>query len=302
MSRLKDFQEKLKKKTKFELIKSLFQAFSVTVVAVVAVVVFIPRSPKANFDDIKVFSHEIIYQVSVTDEDNAIEGNPIKIILENQFGREEQVISLGQNLGSFTSLSPLTEYKLKVVYDKGFGEETLAIETITTNTDLIAAITNFTEFIDPFVQEPYISFYDVGITYGITDGYSDWQLRYATIYPESQDIFYSVYQLLNQETEAQVEFYNSTGATYHLILEAMFEGQMTVIDEVTIKAPFSIGGIMYLSYYNDTEVAFDIYDAYHHESVAEVNYVIELYQGSKLVTTVSYIPKETSTSEQSSTN
>ncbi|MDD3129589.1 MAG: hypothetical protein PHW21_04400, partial [Candidatus Izemoplasmatales bacterium] len=63
MSRLKIFQKKLKDRTKLEVIKGLIQAFSVTVVAVIAVTVFIPKSPKASFDEVKVFSSEIIYQV-----------------------------------------------------------------------------------------------------------------------------------------------------------------------------------------------------------------------------------------------
>ncbi|MDY0024245.1 MAG: hypothetical protein RBR66_04880, partial [Candidatus Izemoplasmatales bacterium] len=298
MSRLKNFLEKLKKKSKLEILKSLFQSFSVTVVAVVAVVVFVPNSPKANFDNIKVFSHEIIYQVSVTDEDNAIKGNQLKIVLEDQFGKQEQLISLGQNYGSFSSLKPLTEYKLKVVYDKGFGEEVLAQETVKTDTDLIAAITNFSSYQDPMMQEEHYFIYNLEIAYGNIEGYTNFNLRYTTVFPEYPDeLYYEYYPLLNNETSAQLYFYGSYGAVFQIFLEADFEGQTVIVDEIIMNAPFNLVGSFYIDYFNNTEISFYTF-VNHIENIEEIECFIDLYQAETLIKSIDYIPEDIETTEE----
>ncbi len=282
MSKIKEFQKKLKQRTKFDIIKSLFQAFTVTVVAVVAVTVFIPNSPLASFDKVKAFSHEIIYQLNVQDVDNIVQDNEIKLIAESQYGRVEKIISIGDNYGSFTDLRKNTLYNLKVVYDKGFGEETLAKETVTTIDELVGAITSIDS--ENFGQ---YSFYNIGITYGVIEGYSDWQLRYATIYPDyPEEQFYNTLLLLDLETNVELEFYPSPGATYHIILEAMYEGQMVQLDEVSLKAPFSVSGWLYLVDYTDQEAEFYIYG----DEVLDIPilYTLEVFQNGIVVETFEF--------------
>ena len=277
MSKIKEFQKKLKQRTKFDIIKSLFQAFTVTVVAVVAITVFIPNSPLASFDKVKAFSHEIIYQINVKDIDNIVQDNEIKLVAESQYGKVEKIISIGDNYGSFTNLRKNTLYNLKVVYDKGFGEEVLAKETVTTLDELVGAITS----IDSETMGQF-SFYNIGITYGVTEGYTNWQLRYATIYPDyPEDQFYNTVSLATLETSVELEFYPSTGATYHIILEAMFEGRMKILDEVRLKAPFSVSGWLYLVNYNDQEVEFIIYGET--EVDIPILYTLEVYQNGLVV-------------------
>ena len=277
MSKIKEFQKKLKQRTKFDIIKSLFQAFTVTVVAVVAVTVFIPNSPIASFDKVKAFSHEIIYQVNVKDIDNIVLDNDIKLIAESQYGKVEKIISIGDNYGSFTGLRKNTLYNLKVVYDKGFGEEVLAKQTVNTLDELVGAITSID--IEEMGQS---SFYNIGITYGVTEGYSDWQIRYVTIFPDyPEEQFYNTLPLVSLETNVELEFYPSPGATYHIVLEAMYEGKMVILDEVSLKAPFSVSGWLYLVSYNDQEVEFIIYGET--EVDVPILYTLEVYQSGLVV-------------------
>ena len=288
MSRLKIFQKKLKDRTKLEVIKGLIQAFSVTVVAVIAVTVFIPKSPKASFDEVKVFSSEIIYQVSVTDEDNIVEDDQVKLILENQMENLEEVIVVGKNIGSFSGLKPNTKYNLKVVYDKGFGEEVLAKKEIFTKNNLVAAFGGF-ELLTQL--DEYTFNYLINVLWGDVANYTNWQIRYASIYPGStQEPWYETIYLSPLETNIPLRIYGiSGGGSYHVILEAMFEGEMQVIDEVYLKPPFKLYASLYLEYYNDEEIGLNIYTELD-ESI-DVSYIIELYKNGLLVRKIDYIPE-----------
>lgn len=283
--RLKEFQKKLKDRTKFDIVKGLFQAFTVTVVAVVAVTVFIPKSPVASFDKVKAFSHEIIYQVNVLDEDDIVKSNEVFLVAESQYGEIKRPISLGTNYGSFTGLRKNTLYNLKVVYDKGFGEEILTKATVTTDNPLFAAITKVEA-----VQSGHISLYNIDIIYGDTLGYSDWQIRYATSFPESeeysQEVYYNTLALPMMDETVQLEFYPSNGAVYHIVLEAKYEDQMVMLDEVTLKAPFSVYGYLYLIDYTEDQVQLYIYGE--EQTEVDVLYVLELYQGENLVKKYEY--------------
>ncbi|MDT8336240.1 MAG: hypothetical protein RQ856_00280 [Candidatus Izemoplasmatales bacterium] len=286
MSRIKEFQGKMKQRTKFEIIKSLFQAVTVTVVAVVAVTVFIPSSPKARFDEVKAFSHEIIYQVSVTDQDLVVEDNQLKLVLESQFERIEQWISIGQNYGSFSELDQNTQYSLKVVFDKGFGEEVLAKETVTTSNDLVAAISSISISPNSLYYEPI---YDIGISYGNIENYSNFQIRYATIYQDfEQEIFYDTYVLTMLENNVEMQFYDSSHVEFVIILEAMLDGEWVILDEVRFAPPFSVDAYVYLSSYNDSEAHFNVY--VEGSSNVEILYQMEVYLNDYLVNKVDYIP------------
>ncbi|MFA7075161.1 MAG: hypothetical protein WC152_00625 [Candidatus Izemoplasmatales bacterium] len=97
-----------------------------------AIVVLVPSSPKATIESVKAFTHDIVYQVNVTDSDGAITNDTLKIILENQFEYYEVLLEPGLSAGSFSNLNPNTQYTLSVRYDKGFGLEKLATQTIKT--------------------------------------------------------------------------------------------------------------------------------------------------------------------------
>ena len=286
MSRLKQFQDKLKKRTKMEVFKGLFQSFTMTAVVVVAAVVFIPKSPKASFDEVKAFSHEVVYSVNVTDSDMVVKEDELTLILESQTEKYLEIIPIGKSFGSFSNLKENTRYELKVVYNKGFGDEVLARSVVTTDSDLIGAITNIELSPDSF---DYLSIYDVNISYGSIEGYTDFSLRYASIYEDYPDqVFYDVLNLSGTNETVLIEFYNSEASSYHLVLEAYYEGDLVLIDETYITPPFNFYVSVFLSYYNDKEAAFGVY--LESQPIDGIELYLDVYRGNNKVNEIEYIP------------
>jgi len=278
LSRIKDFQKKLKQRTKFDLVRSIVQAFTLTVVAVVAVTVFIPKSPIASFDKIKAFSHEIIYQINVTDEDQVLENDQLILVAESQYERIEQIIKVGQNYGSFKNLRQNTEYQIKAVYDKGFGEEVLVKEVVNTSSELVAAITS--------VNEPdYLNqnnFYMFEITYGDTRNYSNFQIKYAIKYEDySGEIYYNYLSLGNLENSCEINFYPEYKSSLIVILEATYENKTVELDSLEVKAPFTLYGSMYLMSLEENVAEVAVYKEGHFDF--EIKYIVEVYKYDRLV-------------------
>jgi len=282
LTKIEDFQDKIKKKSKYELIKSLLQAFTITVVSVVVVIAFIPKSPLASFDQVKAFSHEVIYQVQISDEDNVVQDDILKIVLENQFHKYEQNITIGQNFGSFKDLEKNTQYQLKVVYDKGFGEEVLAKTLVTTTNDLVAAISD----INLIELQEYLVTYELNLIYGDLTGYQNLQIRYGTDFGGEYPISYNSISLLSYPASMTIEFQGYSASEFVIILEGTFEGNQVIIDEYRIKKPFKVSAFMYLEFYNDREVAFGLFGDVDHEH--EIRYLMEVYQNNTLVRTIEY--------------
>ena len=79
------YKKQFKKKSRLEILKSWMTSFVITASAVIVAVVVIPASPKAEIKNIQVFQDQIVYQVEITDDDNAIRTGTLEVILENQF-------------------------------------------------------------------------------------------------------------------------------------------------------------------------------------------------------------------------
>ncbi len=278
MSRIRKFQEKLKQRTRYQLLKSLFSSFSVTVIALVAVIVVIPRSPKVSFENIKAFSDEIVYQVKITDEDSVVKNEDLTIILENQFEKRVNTLRLGDNLGSFTNLEKATEYVIKVVYDKGFGEEVLSKVRVYTKDDFVAGISNYqmTEF-------DYYSTAAVTIKYGDTSPYTDFKLRYEFYYGENLASSNNIF-LNEMQTEVEIPYVYYYFETCVLTLSAVYEGQEVIVDSVNLVLPYVLQASLYLAYHDDVSASFYIYlDSYLKE---EVDYWLEVYMNDYLFRTI----------------
>jgi hypothetical protein len=269
-----------------EVFKGLFQSFTMTAIVVVAAVVIIPKSPKASFDEVKAFSHEVIYSLNVTDSDNVVKEDELTVILESQTERFESAVPIGSSFGSFTGLKENTKYNLKVVYNKGFGDEVLAKEIVTTDSDLIGAITNVDLSLDSL---DYLNIYEVGISYGLSEGYSDFTLKYASIYEDYPDqIFYDVLSLSGTNETVEIEFYDSSATKYHLVLEAIYEGNTVIVDEVYISPPFKFFASFFISYYNDKEAAFGVY--LEGQLSDGIELYLDVYRDSNKVNEIKYVP------------
>src|SRR3989339_1920876 len=88
------------KKSRIQMLRSWMTSFAVTVTAAVVVIIAIPASPKAVFEQVQAFENVITYQVNVTDEEQALYPESLKVVLENQFEYYERQLDLGSSIGS----------------------------------------------------------------------------------------------------------------------------------------------------------------------------------------------------------
>jgi len=239
MSRLKNFQEKQKKLTRFQALKSIFSSLFMTTALVIIAVTVIPKSPTGSIQSIDAFTNSITYTVNVTDGDNAIIPGTLQLELVNQFDTLYQEIDLGITSGIFNSLEPDTQYDLKIMADKGFGLEVLDNQKIKTAEKTGGAITGFAIAND----DDYVLDYEVN--YFISDPFDEYQfvnLRYAFKSPEESEFnTYSVISLSEDANHTLVESVYNNNLEVIIILEAIKYDMSTVkLDEVVFHTPYQI--------------------------------------------------------------
>lgn len=101
-----------------------------------------------------------------------LQTKPSRLFLENQFEYYEILLEPGLSAGSFSQLNPNTQYIFSVRYDKGFGLEKLASQTIITN-EIDGAAFLGVNIIDPN--------YDYYIPYQIDVYYTNQSLTYQNL-------------------------------------------------------------------------------------------------------------------------
>ena len=131
-------------------------------------------------EDVKIFETDVVYQVLVTDEDEALDLSSLKIVLDGQLEDYTYPLSLGLNVGVFEDLRPNTGYQLQVYGNKGYGDEKLAAMRVETNDSSNGAIISY-ELIDAL--DFYLN-YEVDILYSDPNGlYQEINLYYTYLYP-----------------------------------------------------------------------------------------------------------------------
>ncbi|MBN2300301.1 MAG: hypothetical protein JXC31_03835, partial [Acholeplasmataceae bacterium] len=262
------FKKQFQKKSRLEILKSWMTSFVITTAAVVVTVVAIPSSPKASINQLQIFQDQIVYQVEITDSDNAIQSNSLEIILENQFEHYAIDLDLGVNIGSFTELTEDTTYQLYVMGDKGFGNEKLASKTITTKPSSGGAILSY-ELLESSVH--YNPIYDLGII--VRDQlnlYNLVTLYYGVIgYDETEPFEYYSFDIADGESTITLDQIYQSNAQVHVYLEATLENnEIIILDELYFYTP-----INFELYYSVEQVT---------ESAIKVSFYPEFYQLSDL--------------------
>ncbi|MCF7924793.1 MAG: hypothetical protein K9L64_06805 [Candidatus Izimaplasma sp.] len=281
-------KEKRKKgeelKRRFNAIKNLMSTFAMATVAVVAVAIFVPTSPKAEIIKAASLSNEIVYQVNVTDEDNALNSSTLFVVLENQLEYYEQKISLGENSGYFDDLKANTEYRLSVYGSKGFGQERLDTTKITTSEQVGGTILAVTpETID------FSTTYNVNISiYDPDQKYSNIELYYGYQWEPDTDLQYSSVQVSTSRIEIELnDIY--TDLPIHIYLEATTENGVEVLDEIWVTPPFRLYSSVYMEYINRSQVKFHLYEDM---DVGDIHYIMNIYKNNFLLRTDSIILEE----------
>ncbi|MBI9010551.1 MAG: hypothetical protein JEZ05_11060 [Tenericutes bacterium] len=238
MSRLNKYEEKQKKLSRFQALKSIFSSFLITVTAVVVIVVVTPKSPKAEIQSLRAFNNAIIYSINVTDSDSAIIEDTLIVTLENQFEAYETTLVLGNNFGKFLDLQDDTEYKLKVLADKGFGLEVLDSQTIYT-----APVAGGVLLSSELIEEGEWN-YVYQLEYLVNDVFNEYksiQVRYGYKYNGEVEVFnYTTEALSFDDSSFIIDDANSNMEVF-VYLEAVTQEDNTVIlDEMSFLTPYQV--------------------------------------------------------------
>lgn len=265
-------------KSRYEIVKTWLSSFVVTVAVVVAVVVFVPKSPEAQILKYTPLENQIAYQVRVTDEDHALNEGSLKIVLENQFTYLELPLILGESSGLFEGLSPDTEYRLSVYASKGFGLErldTVFVKTEDRTGGFILAYRSMGEIwepsyeVDVFINDPDSIYTQVLLYYGYQSG--------------DQMFYESLPVTLSEESIILSHLFTRT----HVYLEGTTVDGTVVLDELWISPPFVLESSIYLEYRDSHEIAFTLYHSSNQD--ISVTYIFELYEGSRKIASQSVL-------------
>ncbi|MCD6482457.1 MAG: hypothetical protein J7K80_01795 [Candidatus Izimaplasma sp.] len=264
-------------KRRFEAIKDLMSTFAMSTVAVVAVVTLIPASPKAEVIKAVALSEEVVYQVNVTDEDNALDLSTLFVVLENQLEYYEQSISLGENSGYFDNLENNTEYRLSVYGNKGFGQERLDTLLITTNDKIGGTILSVTSddidfsthyFVDVSIYDPNLKYISVNLYYGYISEH-DTEIQYSSIPITSSRVNIELSDIYISEA-------------FHIYLEGTTAEGTELLDEIWVTPPFRLYTSLYKDYVNSEEIGFFIYNDM---DVSNISYEMNIYKNDLLIRT-----------------
>ena len=278
-----DKKEKFKKQQKdmkrYEAIRSFISSFTLTAIVVVAVAVAIPKSPVAVIEDISTFESEIVYQVTVTDEDEALDITSLEIVLNGQLETYTEHLDLGMNVGVFDNLRPNTSYYLEVYGSKGYGKEKLTSMRVKTKASSDGAITSYemTSETDMFYT------YEIGILLSDQEQlFQNVYLYYAYVYPEEEPQFYNMIEVFESTRTLELLDISYEHERISIYLEALLiDGETQILDELTIYTPVSLSTDIYLESKTKSSLSFSFYSDYYFTE--EITYTAKIYDHKVLV-------------------
>ncbi|MDO9630070.1 MAG: hypothetical protein Q7I99_09240 [Acholeplasmataceae bacterium] len=272
--------ENRRTKTRLEILKSWMSSFVMATAAIIVVVVFVPNSPKASIISATAFQSEIIYQIEITDEDEALDLSTLVIVLSNQFGQKTQSLRLGMNVGVFEELTPNTRYVLTVYGSKGFGNEKLDERILITEKRSGGAIIN----LNLIESHEWNHVYNIEVLIRDEEElYKNVYFYYAYIYDEEMDDpFYD--QILVEESRQIIELYEvpTQNIKVHVYLEAELKtGGVAILDEIYFFVPFQLENPIYLEHIDQTMIEYVFYHGY--STRVDVTYTFDLFYGKQKV-------------------
>jgi hypothetical protein len=258
------------KKNQYEIVKTWLSSFVVTAAVIVAVTLFIPKSPEAKILKSEGLLNMITYQVAVTDEAQALKLDSLMIVLENQLERYEVSIGLGETSGYFENLKDNTDYRLSVYGNKGFGQEKLDSVVVKTKDSPGGYILGYRPVGDP--MEP---FYEVDVFINDPESmYQSISLYYGYTYDDQP--FYQFTEITqNRET---VELMHLFGRT-HLYLEAITSSGAIVLDEMWLTPTFRLYSSFYLDRVDKNQLDLSLYHS--SDGSVDVTYKVDLFEGNQ---------------------
>lgn len=275
----KERKNKMKNKRKmYDSLKNLFSSLAITVGAVVIAATYIPKSPKASILDLTVFEHEVIYQVQVTDEDEALLKNSLKIVLDNQFETYTYTLELGVNSGIFENLTPNTTYQLSIYASKGFGDERLTSQKLKTNPSPGGAIVSY-----QMIEETEFDYtYDIRVLIpSIFEDYTSVRLYYGYKYLDEELEFYDYVDITSYNQIVTLSQISNYATHVYLYLEGVKENQeIIILDELSFPLPLYIEPYIYLESLTKSKIAYSFYAS---DGLGDITYQAYLYKDDRLI-------------------
>lgn len=140
-NRRNNFWERNKKET----VLRWMATFTVTVAAAATIIVMETKEqPQAIFNNVSAVGSRIIYDLEILDPAISLETNSLNLYINSSLEAFKVPLSLGQNQGSQEMRYLSSEYTLSIKGSLGFGEKTLAKQTITSNLNLSGSILSHT--------------------------------------------------------------------------------------------------------------------------------------------------------------
>ena len=249
---------------KRQIVQNWLSSFVVTTVVAVAVILS-PKPPVANFLELESVGTDIYYQVQIENQDENFNAQSLKIVAKSPLDTQQQTLQFGQTEGSFSALLPNTEYVVSVLTSSGFGDFSLAKQTVKTTTPYGGRIVS-AELIEDEYQESFLC--------SVSVAYSDYKNMFQEVYVSAVYHFTEHYQEQPQEVaidfEDQIVLENQFSFTLHnipringyltLTLNALLQDeQVLVLQEKTIYSPFIVQAYAYLSFVGETSVEGAVY-------------------------------------------
>ncbi|MFA6649474.1 MAG: hypothetical protein WCS48_05250 [Candidatus Izemoplasmatales bacterium] len=291
------FHAKRRKKNqddqKRRMIIKMMSSFAVTAV-VAAVIVFAPTPALAKFENVNAFGNEIYYETYVQDTDSTITEGSLKVVIESQLTTIEESIDLGTDSGAILDLLPNTVYTVSIKAKRGYGEETLAYTTVTTESGYGGRISEIN------LTGTSVDQWDNRLlTYQVTTVYNDLyqeisalRLKYVLIsaseYHEMQDMGYPLdyvsIDINNQMTITTIPDVYDSNMMIIMIFEAdLLTGETIILHERTFTTPLAIVGSIYVADTTPSSITATVYADY--SIITDLVYQVSLIKNGEAIQT-----------------
>jgi len=289
--------EKIKKQRnenlRREMITKMLASFAVTAVVAVAVVVSsAPKEPvAARFLLLSAVSTEIVYRVNVSDPELTITTGSLKVIIESPFERYEEPIELGTSSGTHLMTYENSEYTLSIRGKRGFGEETLAKQSVVASHTLSGAIVDY--HIDEQID---LSANPLQLRYSISTLYDDPQSvvssvsleygylpSYALDYdPEAVPEVFESIPVLSTSQESWIDnIPNFNNVVFVRFIAFLSSDEVVTFDSLQFSTPY----ILYASIYQNNVGSDFVEFAFFAEQFSDVDavFTVNLFNGETLI-------------------
>jgi len=286
----KTANKRVEQRKRQSLLKTLSSFTVTTVVATVAF--FLPVDATAILSAQSV-GNAIYYEVNVSDPESAIVEGTLYIEAKNNLNEQTQDLAIGQSSGVFLDLTPDSDYVLTVHANQGFGDKTLATQTVHSGAGIGGLITDtllLTER-DPLQHFMPLSYQ---VNFFVNDPnmeIASLRLRYAFLLPyEMQE---NPVPADDAYTEIGVDIHSLStiisdipdfNATVFLFFEAnLLSGETIVLAHKIFRTPVRLECSLYQTSAGPTFIEATFYGDY--SIIPSIAYTIHFYSGVERIHT-----------------